>query len=140
MDKDVRWIQRLENLKKAFKQLEEAVNLYYHRGLTELEKQGMVKAFEYTFELSWNLIKDYFLYQGITEIRGSRDAFRTAVKYDLIENGELWMEMIGARNLTSHTYHKEMVDELIETIAGKYLIAFKNLLETFEKLKESDGH
>ncbi len=135
---DIRWIQRLENFKKAFQQLEEAVILYKNRGLSELEKQGMIQSFEYNFELSWNLIRDYFLYQGITEIRGSRDAFKTAFKYGFIEDGEVWMEMIGARNLTSHTYDKEMSDQLIKSITEKYFEEFRKLLKAFEALRKND--
>lgn len=79
MNKDVRWIQRVENFKKAFKQLEEAVELHQKRGLSDLEKQGM----------------------------------------DL--NGEIWMEMIDARNLTSYTYDKKMSERLIKSITEKYV-------------------
>jgi len=46
--------------------------------LNELEKQGLIQAFEYTYELAWNTIKDYFENQGETGIHGSRDAFRLA--------------------------------------------------------------
>jgi len=53
-----------------------------------LEKQGLIQAFEYVFELAWNLIRDYLLYQGHTDIKGSRDAIKTAFKYGLIEEGE----------------------------------------------------
>ena len=138
--KDIRWIQRLENFKKAFQQLEEAVSLYKNRGLSELEKQGMIQSFEYNFELSWNLIRDYFLYQGITEIRGSKDAFRIAFKHSLIEDGEVWMEMVGARNLTSHTYNKEMADQIIKSITEKYFEEFRKLLNRFEELRRLDEY
>lgn len=82
MADDIRWLQRLENYKKALNQLKNAVTQYKETGLNDLEKQGMIQAFEYTFELAWNLIRDYFLYQGIQEIRGSRDAIRIAFKYE----------------------------------------------------------
>ncbi|MFN4220082.1 MAG: nucleotidyltransferase substrate binding protein [bacterium] len=81
----IRWIQRLENFKKAFKQFEDAVFLFQKRELSDLEKQGLIQSFEYTFELAWNLIRDYFIYQGVTDIKGSRDAFKTALKYNLID-------------------------------------------------------
>lgn len=82
MADDIRWLQRLENYKNALNQLKNAVTQYKETGLNDLEKQGMIQAFEYTFELAWNLIRDYFLYQGIQEIRGSRDAIRIAFKYE----------------------------------------------------------
>lgn len=137
MEKSLRWLQRFERFKKALRQLKSAKELYERRELTELEKQGLIQAFEYTFELSWNLIRDYFIYQGITEIRGSRDAFRLAFKHSIVEDGNLWMEMIQARNLTSHTYDEEMAEKLIGEIIHRYYPAFEKLMEKFESLRRS---
>jgi hypothetical protein len=44
--------------------------------LNELEEQGLIQAFEFTW--AWNVMKDYFEYQGNTTITGSRDATREA--------------------------------------------------------------
>ncbi len=136
MELDIRWIQRLENYQKAFSQLENAILTHKKRKLNELEKQGLIQAFEYTFELAWNLMRDYFIYQGITEIRGSRDAVKTAFKYGLIEDNQIWFEIITARNLSSHTYNQTLAEELIENICKKFYPEFKKLLETFTELKD----
>lgn len=109
---DIRWVQRLNNFSKALIQLTK----FIEKGeLNELEKQGLIQAFEYTFELAWNTIKDYFEAQGETGILGSRDAVRLAFKRGLIEDGETWMDMITSRTLTSHTYNEDTA----EMIAGK---------------------
>ncbi len=104
MGDDIRYIQRFDNYKKVFRQLEQAVELSKTRELSLLEKQGVIQAFEFTHELAWNLLKDYLNYQGNFELRGSRDTFREAFKVGIIENGELLMQTIGARNLTSYVY------------------------------------
>ncbi len=137
MERSLRWLERFEKFKKALGQLKSAKELYEQRELTELEKQGLIQAFEYTFELSWNLIRDYFIYQGITEIRGSRDAFRLAFKYGIVEDGELWMEMIQARNLTSHTYDEKIAEELLGEIIRRYYPAFERLRSKFEDIRKS---
>jgi len=55
-DKDIRWEQRFSNYRKALAQLQKFVD----KGeLSDLEKQGLIKAFEYTFELAWNTLKDF---------------------------------------------------------------------------------
>ncbi len=59
-----RWQQRLSNYENAFRQLKAAVFLAKERSLSDLEKQGLVQAFEVTHELAWNVMKDYFLDQG----------------------------------------------------------------------------
>ncbi len=56
--------------------------------LTELEKQGLIHAFAFTHELAWNVMRDYFLYLGITSITGSRDAVRESFRQGLVEDGE----------------------------------------------------
>jgi len=113
-NQDIRWRQRFNNYQNALKALTEAVNLYRQRPLSKLEKQGLVKAFEFTHELAWNVMKDYFEYQGKTSIMGSRDATREAFNRGMITDGENWMEMIRSRNLTSHTYNQETADEIVE--------------------------
>lgn len=135
MNTDIRWQQRFENYKKAFNQFQSGVLKYQQSGLNELEKQGLIQAFEYTFELAWNLLRDYFVYQGITEIRGSRDAIKLGFKYGLIENGESWIKMISARNLTSHTYNERVVEELLKEIIEIYYGEFKKLLDKFINMR-----
>ena len=69
---DIRWKQRLNNFQNALQQLTDAVALRHQRPLSRLEQQGLIKAFEFTHELAWNVMKDYFEYQGNTAITGSR--------------------------------------------------------------------
>ena len=82
---DVRWQQRFSNYKKALANLSQAVDLMSQRPLSNLEKQGVVQAFEFTHELSWKMIKDFFDSQGNSEIYGSKDATRQAFKFGLIK-------------------------------------------------------
>ena len=85
LNKDIRWQQRFANFRKALSQLRKFVD----KGeLTELEEQGAIQAFEYTYELGWLVLKDFLEYQGLTDIFGSRDAIRKAFQAGLIEDGE----------------------------------------------------
>ena len=65
---DIRWQLRLVNYRKAFRQLELAVRM---TSFSEIEREGLIQRFEYTYELAWNLLKDYFEEQGYTGIQGS---------------------------------------------------------------------
>lgn len=125
MNQDMRWIQRLNNYQRALQQLTDAVSLGRQRPLSKLEQQGLIKAFEFTHELAWNVMKDYFKYQGNTSITGSRDAIREAFKQGLIKQGEQWMETIANRNRSSHTYDEEQANQLAEVIANHYLVLFQ---------------
>lgn len=66
---------------------------------------------------------------------GSRDAAREAFQKGLVADGEGWMEMIQSRNLTSHTYHKEVANEIVQKITGKYCDLFLELEKNLLKLK-----
>jgi len=133
-DVDVRWKQRFVNFKKAFAQLEDAVSLSKQRELSQLEKQGVIQAFEFTHELAWNVLKDYLEDQGEQSIRGSKDATRSAFKVSLITEGELWMAMIQSRNISSHTYDEETAELLFIAIVDDYYPLFLALRSEMERL------
>jgi hypothetical protein len=58
MTADIRWQQRFSNYRQALAQLE---TFFQPPALNEREQQGLMKAFEYTFELGWNPLRDTLL-------------------------------------------------------------------------------
>jgi len=140
MTKDIRWIQRFDNFQNSIKQLDRAVALMAERDLSELECQGVIQAFEYNYELAWNVIKDFYQHQGgEVNIQGSRDAFRTAFKRGLIDDGQVWMAMIKSRTLTVHTYNEELMQRILGDIIQLYYPAMTALKETLLKKLNTDG-
>jgi len=128
---DIRWKQRFENFQKAFAQLAKFIE---KQELNELEEQGLIKAFEYTYELAWNVMKDYYQYQGEDNIQGSRDAIRLAFKRGLVEDGEDWMAMIKSRIMSSHTYNEELVQEIKAAVLNKYYPLFERFNQKMNQL------
>ena len=135
MDKDIRWIQRFDNYRRALKQLKSAIELSRQRSLTELEAQGLIQAFEYTHELAWKTLKDFLEEKGNSQIYGSKDATRKAFELELIQHGDSWMDMIKSRNLSAHTYNRKVVDEITANILEIYFPEFEALENTMSKLK-----
>ena len=130
---DIRWQQRFSNYKKALLQLKDAVDLSQQRALSNLEKQGVIQAFEFTHELAWNVFKDYLEDQGNQNVKGSKDATREAFKVALIADGEQWMAMIQSRNISSHTYDERTADQLVSVIIKQYFPLFVALQTEMEK-------
>jgi nucleotidyltransferase substrate binding protein (TIGR01987 family) len=137
MKEDVRWIQRFSNFKKALSQLKSAVELSEKRMLTELEEQGLIQSFEYTHELAWNTIKDFLEEQGYTQIYGSKDTIRKAFNINFITEGDVWMDMIKSRNLSTHTYNRETVKIITDKIIESYFKQFLILEDIFLKIRDS---
>ncbi len=133
MKDDLRWIQRYNSYLKAFSNLEEAVELSKERTLTKLEKQELIQAFEFTHELAWKTLKDFLEESGNTGLFGSRDTTRLAFKNGLIENGEIWMEMVRSRNLTSHTYNEATSNKIVESVLSGYFEEFSILCTNLSK-------
>lgn len=132
-NKDIRWIQRFSNYRKALYQMKKAVDIISSRmGSTtdqdELMEEGLIQRYEYTQELAWKVMKDYEEYQGLTDIIGSRDAIRIALQSNLI-NDDRWMDTISDRNLTSHNYD----DETAQRIVGNIINVYYPLFVEFEK-------
>ena len=131
MKYDIRWKQRFNNYLKAFQTLVEAVELAHSRELSKLEQQGLIQSFEFTHELAWNVLKDYLEDKGLTGLVGSKDAMRAAFKNALIEQGENWMKMIEARNLTSHSYDSGTAQQIADDIIERFYPAFAAMAKKF---------
>lgn len=133
-NQDIRWKQRFEHFTRAFKQLKNANELQKEREFTELELQGVIQAFEVSQELSWKVMKDFLEEQGKIDLFGSKNAVREAFNVGLITNGEVWLEMIKSRNLTSHIYDHNEILAILEVILNTYLPIFnefENKMKTY---------
>jgi nucleotidyltransferase substrate binding protein (TIGR01987 family) len=133
---DVRWRQRLQSFRKAFRRLSDAAALAAERKLTDLEQQGIIQAFEFTHELAWNTLKDFLEPTGATNLFGSVNTTRAAFAAGLIENGEAWMEMIKDRNLTTHTYDERTADKISSAILSSYVPEFGKFAQRFAELEK----
>ena len=118
----------------------------YKNALTRLkealqeEPSGIVidrilNRFEFTFELAWKCIKDYLEYMGISEKIGSpRENIQLAYKNGTISDGDLWIEMMLARNSLSHLYDEQQSRQVYNDIKSKYINAFEELDEKFDNI------
>lgn len=136
---DTRWLQRFSNYQKALLTLTEAADLAGARALSNLEQQGLIQGFEFTHELAWNVLKDYLEEQGFVGLIGSKNAMREAFKNALIADGEVWMDMIKARNMTSHTYSTDVAQGIATDILQRFYPAFKAMEVTFSALKAREA-
>ena len=148
---DIRWQQRFSNYIRAFSKLEQAVlkikeeypveedgTIDEDSFLDDIIKEGLIQRFEYTHELAWNVMKDFFENAGNNNIFGSKDVTREAFAAGLITNGEVWMDMIKSRNKTSHTYNEETADDIFMKIIHEYYQEFNQFSARMEALRSGE--
>jgi nucleotidyltransferase substrate binding protein (TIGR01987 family) len=132
-NKDIRWKQRYVNFKKAFNQLKAAINRIDE--LDNLAKEGLVQRFEYTYELAWKTIKDFIESKGEPE-KYQKDILKKAFQLEIIDNGEIWLEMLTKRNLMAHTYNETTFEEIVKDINEKYFVEIQKLIIFFNRENE----
>ena len=132
--KTTRWKQRFQNLEKAFTRLQEGLAIPQPN---EVEKQGIIQSFEFTFELAWKTMQDLLLERGYVGTVGPRPVIEQAFKDGIILDGETWMKMLMARNLTVHSYNEKTAEEIASKIRAAYFPLLSTFLEKLRTIKDS---
>jgi len=131
---DIRWKQRFQNFERAFILLRSALETKPLEEFSDLEQEGIIQRFEYTFELAWKTVKDYLLFNGVNlEKITPRDTIKQAFAANIIKDGQAWLDMLEDRNLMSHTYENTIFKKVIKTIKDVHL---NTLEQTYLMLKE----
>jgi nucleotidyltransferase substrate binding protein (TIGR01987 family) len=103
--------------------------------LSELEVEGLIQRFEYTYELAWNTLQDLFKHQGYNDVSGPGPVIDMAFKNDLISDAEGWARLRKSRQLTSHTHNKETANEIAKEVIEIYYSLFNQLQIKLLRLK-----
>jgi nucleotidyltransferase substrate binding protein (TIGR01987 family) len=131
MSSDIRWEQRFDNFDRAVVLLREP----FQDGLaslSQLEKEGTIQRFEIAFELAWKAMKDYLEENGLVVNPATpRNVIKDAFAAKLLDDGQVWIDMMLHRNLLSHTYDIKVFEEVLQAVAQKYLPALDRLHEFF---------
>lgn len=128
-EKVIRWKQRFQNFEKAFSQFQNAVQQIDK--LSVLEKEGLIQRFEYTFELAWKTLKDFLESENV-EAKFPREVIKKGFQYEIISNGDVWMEMLENRNLMTHTYDEEIFESAVSLIVHSFYSEIEQLFLFFQ--------
>ncbi|NJN28824.1 MAG: nucleotidyltransferase [Cyclobacteriaceae bacterium] len=127
----VRWKTRYQNYHKALLKLERAVT---QTSLTELEQEGLIQRFEFTFELAWKTLQDLLVFSGYADILGPRPVLEQSLHDGYIENSMGWARMLKSRNETTHTYDESTARRIVTEIQSDYFPLLKKLDEKLKSL------
>lgn len=126
-----RLIQRHQEYANALDRLKEALQ----EKESDIIIDGILHRFEFTFELAWKTIKDYLEYMGFSEKTGSpREVIQSAFKQGVIENGEIWIEIMISRNSLSHLYDEKSSRDVYKKIKEVYINEFEKIEEKFKEI------
>lgn len=120
-------MKKYENFCNAFRNLKDIYD--YHEPYTNVEMSGLVALYEICFEQAWKAMKEILEKQGFSEERtGSpRIVLKTAFSAGMIENEELWMAALNARNNVAHSYNKEIALDIINQTKNQFYHLFEAL-------------
>ncbi|MCP9832555.1 nucleotidyltransferase substrate binding protein [Synechococcus sp. HJ21-Hayes] len=132
MSADLRWHQRFENLQRALKQLQAAITAHDAKPDDELIVIALIKAYEFSFELSWKTLKDLLSWNGL-DVKLPREVLKQAFATGLLENGQLWIDMLEQRNLMAHTYDQARAQQAAALICERYWPELQGLHNSLEE-------
>ena len=99
---------------------------------SEVKRDAVIKRFEFTYELLWKMLKRIAASEKI-EAFSPKSSFQAAFQLGLIEDEQLFIDIIDARNKTSHVYSELTANEIYDFIQEKVINAFEKITE---KIKE----
>ena len=117
----------LEKLRKAFKRLDEAVK----EASDELDRDGVIQRFEFTFEMFWKTIKVLLEYEGY-RCAGPRTCVKEAARRGFLRDAEVALDMLEDRNKTSHIYDETTAEEIFNRIKENYVAVIRKNIKLFE--------
>lgn len=122
--------ERIENFNRAFAIFNDAVNAFNQNKENILTHMALVQSYEVCFELGWKVLKDYLAENGIL-VYLPKQVIKEAFNKNVISNGQIWIDMLDARNATSHEYKMDKINLILEKISSSYfneLLKFSNWL------------
>ena len=109
-----------EQFKKAYSRLKEAASL---KEENDIKRDAVIKRFEFTYELLWKTYKKIARLQKL-DYFNPKACFQFAFKSGLIEDEQLFLEIIDARNKTTNVYSEEEARNIFNFIKEKAISAF----------------
>lgn len=122
---------KTENFSRALVRLKEGILRFDETD--DLERDGLIQRFEFTFELAWKTLKAIFESEGLIGLTSPKTVLKEALVAGLINDEELWLKMLTDRNSTVHIYNEQMAIEICNKVKQSYLIALERLADQIEK-------
>lgn len=120
-----------EKFNKALSRL----NIGIKKAKDQLDNDGVIQRFEFTFELLWKTLRLFLLSEGIIT-KSPKEALRESFRFGLIKDEEIFLDMLDDRNQTSHIYSEDVSKEIVRRIKKFYIPKLTELSQELFKASE----
>ena len=127
-------LQKCENFCKATARLSEALADLAEFPASTVIRDGVIQRFEFTFELAWKSLREYIADRGgdMNTVVFSKQVFKAAYAAHLIDDEQVWLDMLDARNITSHVYDDQQATQVVAAIRDRYIRPLTALAEFYQ--------
>lgn len=122
--------QKFKNYQNALHRLEEGIAKF--DSSNDLLRDGLIRRFEFTFELAWKTVKAIFEEEGLVGLNSPKMVLREAFSAGVVTKDEVWLAMLSDRNTTAHIYDEHLAIEICQRIINEYV---SELIQLQERLK-----
>lgn|GEM_PF-189559 len=127
--------EHLENFGRGLSLLSQALSSGPD-SLNPLEKEGVIRRFEYCLDLAWKAAMEFLQASGLRIAPITpREVIHQAVAAGIAADGQVWIDMFNHRNLLAHNYDGVIIAEVTYALTSCYLPAMEQLLEQLKQLK-----
>lgn len=129
-------LTKCENFCWAVRRLSEALREYAAHPDSTVMRDGVIHRFKFTFELGWKSLKEYMDEQGANalELSFPKQVLKTAYAAHLIDDRQIWLDMLAARNITSHIYDDAQASQVLVDIRDRFIALFVTLASFYTGL------
>ena len=130
-------LKRINDFEKSLKRLEEAISKTYEHIQDEnytFFRDSAIQRFEFTVEIMWKSIKEYLFKKEGIECVSPKSCVREFFEVFNIDEkkAKKILRMIDDKNLSSHTYHEEVAEDIFMNLK-EYKDLMKEILESLKK-------
>ena len=126
-------LQKIENFRRAVERLQEALADSARNPESTVIRDGVIQLLEVTFELAWKSLREYMADQGadMSGVVFSKQVFKAAYAAQLIDDEQIWLDMLTSRNITSHVYDDQQAAQVVADIRDRYIAPLAALAASY---------
>ncbi len=118
----LRWQQRFNNFANTREKLYELIGSLQSNPYDHGLKKIIVENFQFTFKLAWKSVKDFLIYQGVSDVVFPREVIKKGFKYLIIDDGESWIKILSDEDFFKYEEDEAVLSRLVDKIKNEYLI------------------